>query len=117
MAATAAAKCAMGWWAGFTRGVLCNWLVALSVWMSYAADDVTGRMLPAAMAVATFVTIGGEHCVANMFYVPAGHLIAGVPFAQLAAGVARNLVPVTLGNMVGGGLLVAGMYWMSYPRQ
>ncbi len=117
LASAASAKASMAWWTGFTRGVLCNWLVALSVWMSYSADNVSGRILPAMMAVASFVAIGGEHCVANMFYIPAGFLISGAPMGEILRGMLHNLVPVTLGNMVGGGLLVAAFYWLAYPRE
>ncbi len=117
LASAASAKASMAWWTGFTRGVLCNWLVALSVWMSYSADSVSGRVLPATMAVASFVAIGGEHCVANMFYIPAGYLVSGASAATILTGMFRNLVPVTLGNMVGGGLLVAAMYWLGYPKE
>lgn len=117
LASAASAKASMPWWTAFTRGVLCNWLVAMSVWMSYSADNVSGRILPAMMAVASFVAIGGEHCVANMFYIPAGFLISGAPLGTVLEGMARNLAPVTLGNMAGGGLLVAALYWLAYDRE
>lgn len=111
---TAVAKAKMGFGPAFARGILCNWLVCMGVWMSYAADDVTGRIIPTAMAVATFVMCGGEHSVANMFYMPIGFMIRARTSGLPALSMLPNLVSVTLGNIAGGGLLVATLYWAVY---
>lgn len=117
LASSATTKASMHWWTAFTRGVLCNWLVTLSVWMSFSAGDVSGRILPASMAVAAFVIIGGEHCVANMFYIPVGFFISSYPASECIRGLVSNLIPVALGNVVGGGLLVSAMYWEAYSEE
>ncbi len=113
---TAIRKSSLEFWPAFFRGVLCNWLVCMGVWMSYSADDVLGRIAPLAMAVSAFIMCGAEHSVANMFYIPIGLMLSSAPAAQCFASLARNLLPVTLGNVVGGGLLVGTMYWWAYMR-
>lgn len=133
--ATANAKTALPWWQAFLRGAGCNWLVALAVWMSYSADDVAGRILAIWWPIMAFAVIGFEHSVANMFLVPLG-LFAGsdpayVAFTRTAAGLAantpalhatwgafftNNLIPVTLGNIVGAGLFVGAAYWYAYLK-
>jgi formate/nitrite transporter len=113
---TAIRKSSIHFWPAFFRGALCNWLVCMGVWMSYSADDVVGRVVPLSMAVSSFVMCGAEHSVANMFYMPVGLMVSSTPLAEWLAGFGRNLVPVTLGNIVGGGLLVAVMYWWAYMR-
>ncbi|MEA4882550.1 MAG: formate/nitrite transporter family protein [Clostridia bacterium] len=114
---TAHKKASLDIWQAFFRGVLCNWLVCMGIWMSYAADDVTGRIVPTAMAVSAFVMCGAEHSIANMFYMPMGFMLDSTPAAQAVSGMARNIVPVTLGNITGGGLLVAVAYWIAYIRR
>ena len=109
-------KSSLGFWPAFFRGVLCNWLVCMGVWMSYSADDVIGKIVPSSMAVSAFVMCGAENSVANMFYIPAGFMVSSTPVAELLAGLGRNLLPVTLGNVAGGSLLVATMYWWAYMR-
>ena len=113
---TAMRKSSLEFWPAFFRGVLCNWLVCMGVWMSYSADDVSGRIVPLAMAVSAFIMCGAEHSVANMFYIPIGFLVSSAPASECFASLARNLLPVTLGNVVGGGLLVGAMYWWAYLR-
>ena len=113
---TAMRKSSLEFWPAFFRGVLCNWLVCMGVWMSYSADDVSGRIVPLAMAVSAFIMSGAEHSVANMFYIPIGYMVSSAPAAQGFAAAARNLLPVTLGNVVGGGVLVGTMYWWAYMR-
>jgi len=113
---TAIRKSSLEFWPAFFRGVLCNWLVCMGVWMSYSADDVSGRIVPLAMAVSAFIMSGAEHSVANMFYIPIGYMVSSAPAAEGFAAAARNLLPVTLGNAVGGGVLVGTMYWWAYMR-
>ena len=87
--------------AAFIRGIFCNMLVILAVIMSAMARDVTGKMLACMAPVMAFVAIGFEHCVANMFLIPAGLLVAGVPLSGFGV-VFDNIIPVTLGNIAGG---------------
>jgi len=97
----------------FLRGVLCNVLVCLAVWLSFAARDVAGRVLAVVFPVAAFVALGLEHSVANIYLLPLGWLLG----AELtAAGVLGNLLLVTLGNILGGTVLVALVYWVCYVR-
>lgn len=113
----------------FVRGVLCNVLVCLAVWLSYAARDVAGKILAIVFPIAAFVALGFEHSVANMYLLPAALLAAGDPSVVAAAGlpearlaslggaaIVRNLVPVTLGNIVGGTVMVALVYYLVYIR-
>ena len=130
---TAAGKTALSFQNAFFLGVLCNWLVCLAVWMSFAARDIAGKVLVIFFPIWLFVTSGFEHSVANMYYIPAGILAAADPaLAERAASVGlspealanlnwgvmlqANLLPVTLGNVVGGGGLVALAYWFVYRR-
>lgn len=93
------------------RGILCNALVCLAVWLSFAARDATGKVLVIVPPIAAFVALGFEHSIANMFLLPFG-MLAGAP-ADLAA-FAGNLFWVTLGNLIGGGGGVAMSYWAAY---
>jgi len=119
VAATAArlaeAKIALPFGEAFFRGVLCNILVCLALWLCYAARDVASKVLAIVFPISAFVALGFEHSVANMYLIPVAWL-AGAD-AITWAGFARNLVPVTLGNMVGGGVFVAAVYWLIYLRR
>ncbi|WAT18927.1 formate/nitrite transporter family protein [Aurantiacibacter sp. MUD11] len=95
----------------FFRGILCNVLVCLAVWMCFAAHSVSGKVLVIAFPIAAFVALGFEHSVANMFLLPMGMLESGV---FDLSGAVRNLLVVTAGNVVGGGVLVALTYWLIY---
>lgn len=121
----AVAKCQIGWTEAFFRGVLCNALVCLAVWLATSARTTTDRILAVLWPITAFVALGFEHSVANMYFIPYGWLLKGRP--EVAAGIegldalslqgfVHNLVPVTLGNIVGGTLLVAGVYWFIYLR-
>jgi formate transporter len=92
--------------AAFVRGVLCNVLVCLAVWMSVAAATAQGKMLAVLLPITAFVALGFEHSVANVFLLTLG-LLAGVEGD--AAAVAGNLLPVTLGNAAGGALIAAAL--------
>lgn len=93
------------------RAILCNILVCLAVWLSFAARDAGGKLLVIILPVAAFVALGFEHSIANMFLLPLGWL-AGAPISP--ADIATNLFWVTLGNMIGGGGGVALSYWAAY---
>lgn len=96
------------------RGVLCNMLVCLAVWMSFAARTVTGKVAVILLPIAAFVGIGFEHSVANMYVFPVS-MIGGFIDWNLT-GAFLNLLFVTIGNIIGGGLLVAAVYWAIYLR-
>ena len=125
----AAAKTDLGFVEAFSRGILCNALVCLAVWLCQSARSTTGKILAIIWHIAGFVALGFEHSIANMYFIPIGILLESQPEAAAAvadAGVAvdtikwscfvANLIPVTLGNIVGGTLLVAGIYWFVYLR-
>ena len=98
----------------FLRAVGCNWLVCLAVWMSYAAEDIAGKILAIFFPIMAFVALGFDHVVANMFFLPAA-MFANVTGVGIG-GVVHNLVLAFVGNAVGGGLFVAGFYWFLYLR-
>ena len=99
----------------FARGVLCNMLVCLAVWLAMGGRSVTDKILAILFPITAFVAIGFEHSIANWFFLPYGFLIAPQGAVPLA-GIATNLAAVTAGNIVGGTLLVAGVYWVAYLR-
>lgn len=110
----AEAKVAQGFWALLLKGIGCNWLVCLAVWLAVAANDVTGKIWGIWFPIMAFVALGFEHSVANMFFIPAGILYgAHVTWGQCFV---TNLVPVTLGNIVGGAFFVGAIYWYLYGR-
>lgn len=124
---TAVAKVSMPFLDAFLKGVLCNLLVCLAVWVSFAAKDAAGKVIALFYPILVFVVCGFEHSVANMFYCPAGLFAAGLP--EYAKAITtdtsvltwgnflfRNLLPVTLGNIVGGAVFVGGVYWWVYLR-
>jgi len=94
------------------RGILCNMLVCLAVWMSFAARSVSGKVLVVLLPIAAFVAVGFEHSIANMYVVPVA-MLNGLTDPDLA-GFLRNIAVVTIGNIIGGGLLVAGAYWIVF---
>jgi formate transporter len=111
----------------FTLGILCNLMVCLAVWAAYSGRTTTDKVLAVTLPIALFVATGFEHSVANMFMIPLGIIIsdtAGTGFWNAAnidatsyAGLnwesflVDNLLPVTLGNIVGGGVMIGVMYW------
>lgn len=113
-AAIAAAKLSLTPMEAFTRGILCNTLVCLAVWLCYASRQVSGKILGIVFPITAFVALGFEHSVANMYLLPVG-MLAGDGDIHLLPMIA-NLVPVTLGNIVGGSVLVALVYWTVYLR-
>lgn len=125
---TAVAKVSMPFADALLRGVLCNLLVCLAVWVSFAAKDVTGKVIGLFYPILVFVVCGFEHSVANMFYCPAALFALGHPeYARLITAdvssltwgsfILKNLVPVTLGNILGGAVLVGAVYWRIYLRK
>ncbi len=125
----AAAKTQLPFLEALVRGVLCNTLVCLAVWLAFAAHTVPGKVIAVIFPVTAFVALGFEHSVANMYLIPVGIWAAGDPAvvsatglgAQAMAGMnptgfAANLLPVTVGNILGGSILVALVYWICYLR-
>lgn len=125
---TAYAKVSLSWMEAFVRAIGCNWLVCLAVWMALAARQTVGKIFAIFFPIMGFVAIGFEHCVANMYFIPGGiilHNWAGIAApggfdpASLnwASFVFRNLIPVTLGNIIGGTVFVGFSYWSVYLRK
>lgn len=112
----------------FFLAILCNVLVCLAVWLTLGAHSTADKILAVLFPIAAFVAAGFEHSVANMFFLPLAQMIANSPSATLyalvpadlaaigTAATLRNLAVVTLGNMVGGGVLVGIVYWFVYLR-
>ena len=115
-------------------GILCNILVCIAVLLAAAAKDVTGKIMGIFFPICAFVICGFEHCVANMFYIPMGMMAAGNPDYVAAAkeaygltaeqiaglnigGLTQNLIPVTIGNMVGGMLCVGVILYVIYRKK
>ena len=119
--AMAAAKCRLPFTVALVRGIFCNWLVCLAVFMATAARDIPGKILACYVPIMTFVASGFEHSVANMYFIPTGLLLAkklnrDVPELTWGNFMADNLLPVTLGNILGGVVFVALTYWFIYLR-
>ena len=130
---TAIAKTSLGFGDAVYRGILCNFLVCIAVWMSYAAKDVTGKIIALFFPIMLFVEAGFEHSIANMYYIPAGlfamrdpaylaaytSLYGSIQLDSLTIGsmFAKNLIPVTIGNIIGGMVLVGITYWFIYLRE
>ncbi|MBU5670847.1 formate/nitrite transporter family protein [Paenibacillus brevis] len=96
----------------FVSGIGCNWLVALAVWLSYGADNMSGKILGIWFPTMAFVAIGFQHVVANMFLIPAAIFEGYYSWGEYLI----NFVPVWLGNLTGGALFVAGAYWLAYLK-
>ena len=123
----AAGKVTLPFMKAFVYGILCNWLVSLGVWMSYSSTEVAGKILAMFFPIWVFVTCGFEHCIANMYYIPAG-LFAKADFGALSGvapealdaltwgGMINNLIPVTLGNIVGAAVFVALAYFVAFRK-
>jgi formate transporter len=119
----AAAKCALPFWQAFFRGALCNLLVCMAVWMALAGRSIVDRAVAILFPISAFVAAGFEHSIANMYFIPLAMLLKGSTLPAVAgaehvtwAGFAGNLIPVIAGNLVGGSVLVALIYWLIYVR-
>jgi len=109
-------KAALGMLDAVALGVLCNALVCLAVWLAMGGRTVADKVLGIVFPITAFVTIGFEHSIANLFFLPYAILLGGFGDAELVVGSIRNLIAVTVGNVLGGTLLVAGVYWLAYLR-
>ena len=126
-------KTHLTFWEAFVRGMACNWLVCLAVIMVASAKDTISKIVAAWFPVMAFIASGFEHCVANMFVIPAGITASHNPIVFSAVTAAHptwdlaslnfssfifgNLIPVTLGNIFSGAVLVGGIYWFLYVKE
>ena len=108
----ASAKSNIDFSQALVRGVLCNVLVCLAVWMCMASHRVSGKILCIIFPVSAFVALGFEHSIANMYLIPVGMLFESGVIEWGALW--NNLLPVTIGNILGGGVMVALVYWLIY---
>jgi formate/nitrite transporter len=120
-------KTALSFSEALWRGVGCNWLVCLAVWMALASRQTIGKIFAIFFPIMAFVAIGFEHSVANMYFIPTGILLMNAPGMANIPGVDpnilgwvnflwRNLLPVTIGNIIGGAVFVGMSYWGAYLR-
>jgi formate/nitrite transporter len=118
----AAAKTGYGWWQVLVLGMFCNALVCMAVWLCYSARTTADKVLAIIPPIAAFVAAGFEHSVANMYFIPFGLFVESTgdfppaPDLTWTNFLWGNLAPVTLGNIVGGGLMVGAIYWFIYLR-
>ncbi|MDA0225064.1 MAG: formate/nitrite transporter family protein [Proteobacteria bacterium] len=112
----AQAKAALPFWTAFFRGVLCNVLVCMAVWMSFAGRSVTDKFFAIVLPISAFVAAGFEHSIANMYFFPMAFLLQGGNAPIGVGDMLGNLIPVILGNIAGGSVLVALVYWVVYLR-
>jgi len=111
-AAVATAKCSATFEVAFIRGILCNWLVCMAVYMASGCSSMIGKMTSVWFPISAFVALGLDHSVANMFMIPLGMMRgAEITVKQFLV---KNLIPVTLGNIVGGMLCVMGPFGTSF---
>jgi formate transporter FocA len=129
---TANSKLALGFAQAVVLGILCNGLVCLAVWLSYSGRSTTDKVLAIVPPIAAFVAAGFEHSVANMYFIPVGLCIkagasdsfwsaigktaADYPQLTWDRFLVANLLPVTMGNIIGGAVLVGAVYWFVYLR-
>jgi formate/nitrite transporter len=123
--AIADAKCGLGFVQAIALGILCNALVCLAVWLCFSARSTTDKILSIIFPITGFVAAGFEHSVANMYFIPLG-LFIKTPLGDAANQYNdltwanfffANLLPVTIGNIIGGAVLVGVVYWFIYLRQ
>lgn len=106
-------KASLGLVAALALGIGCNALVCLAVWLAFGGRSVTDKILAIVFPITAFVALGFEHSIANWFFLPWAIALGA---DGLVVGAAKNLALVTVGNVIGGTLLVAGVYWMAYLR-
>jgi formate transporter len=109
----AEAKAQLPWQEAFFSGALCNVLVCMAVWMAQAGRTVVDKAVAIIFPITAFVAAGFEHSIANMFFFPLA-MLWGSPLG--VADMLGNLAPVIAGNILGGSVLVAGVYWVIYLR-
>jgi formate/nitrite transporter len=115
----------MGFWSAFLKGIACNWLVNLAILLGICADDAVGKFFGIWFPIMAFVSSGFEHSIANMYFIPAGIFAQGFVTdpTKIVASVnwvtmwTANVIPVTLGNIVGGLLFVGVIYWVAFRKE
>ena len=123
-------KCELSFFQAFALGILCNALVCLAIWLCLSARKVADKILAIVFPITAFVAAGFEHCVANMYFIPYALLVRGNASENFWTSINRNsedfasitwhnfwiinLIPVTLGNIVGGAVMVGMVYWLIY---
>ena len=135
---TANGKVGLTWTQALVRGILCNWLVCLAVWLSSASKDGVSKILCIVFPITAFVACGFEHSIANMFFIPTGILLKSQPAVLAAVApilgtdpagavsalanlnwgsfIVKNLIPVTIGNIIGGAIFVGTFYWSVFLK-
>ncbi len=111
----AEAKTSNPFYVTMLKGVGANWLVCLAVWLAASSKSAAGKILGIWFPVMTFVAIGYEHSIANMFFLPVA-MLEGFDLS-IAELFTKNLIPATLGNIIGGALFMGGFYWYIYDRE
>jgi len=127
------AKCSLTFFQAIALGMMCNALVCLTVWLCFSARSTTDKILSIIFPITAFVACGFEHCVANMYFIPIGLFIketapiafwenigkTATDYANLTWGnfLMANLLPVTIGNIIGGSIMVGMVYWFIYIRK
>ncbi|MBK8796005.1 MAG: formate transporter FocA [Anaerolineales bacterium] len=126
------AKSGLDFWQAIALGIMCNALVCLAVWLTYSARSTTDKIMAIVPPITAFVAAGFEHSVANMYFIPMGMLIKATAAPEFWASInrtpadfanltlsnflVRNLIPVTIGNIIGGAVMVGAVYWFIYLR-
>jgi|SRR6056297_159773 len=113
--AIALAKVNLTFTESLTRGILCNIIVVLAVWMAFSADGLVAKSLACWMPVTLFVFLGFEHSIANMFFIPLG-IFSGADISIYQA-IFNNILPVTIGNFIGGGIIIPYLYYFVYLKK
>jgi formate transporter len=127
------AKCNLGFLQALTLGMMCNALVCLAVWLCFSARTATDKILAILFPISGFVAAGFEHCVANMYFIPMGLLVKATAPLEFWEKIGKttmdfanltwdnfflvNLLPVTIGNIIGGSIMVVWVYWFVYIRK
>lgn len=125
-------KCSLGFVQAVVLGIFCNMLVCLAVWLCYSAKTTSGKILSILFPITAFVAAGFEHSIANMYFIPKALLIKSYATGEFWAGInsssemyenltwsnfiVNNLIPVTIGNIIGGAVLVGFVYWFVYLK-
>jgi formate/nitrite transporter len=111
----------MGMWSAFLKGIGCNYLVNLAILLGICSDDAVGKFFGIWFPIMAFVSSGLEHSVANMYFIPAGILTSGLTGTATTATWINmwtsNLIPVTIGNIVGGMFFVGVLYWVAFRKE
>ncbi|MBP7732676.1 MAG: formate transporter FocA [Caldisericia bacterium] len=125
-------KCSLDFFQAILLGIMCNVFVCLAVWLTYACKSVADKVVVIILPIAAFVAAGFEHSVANMYFLPLGYMIKVGASAQFWTDIGKtaadfgainwsnilvgNLVPVTIGNIIGGGIFIGVTYWVIYRK-